>query len=76
MKQLRVAMIYMAVPHYREDFYHQLNQRDDIKSTIFCQSNLPGFNLKLIHNELDCEVVEVPFWGRETHIVWHNWVIE
>lgn len=70
--QLKVAMVYTAVPHYRRDFYRRLNLRDDVELTLFCQSHLPGFNLELIHQELDCEVVEVPFWGRETQIVWQN----
>jgi glycosyltransferase involved in cell wall biosynthesis len=70
---MRVAVITNLIPSYRRNFYERLSREERIEFTIFCQSHVPGWNLKSIHRELGCKVVEVPFWGlKREKLVWQG----
>lgn len=47
----KVAIITNVLPSYRSDFYHKLHNRLASNLTIYCQSRIPGLNLKTIHEE-------------------------
>jgi glycosyltransferase involved in cell wall biosynthesis len=48
-RRLRVAIVTNVVPSYHQGFYDRLLQRDDVDFTVFCQSSLPGVNVRAIH---------------------------
>jgi len=58
---MKVAIVTNVIASYRRGFYVALLQARDVDFTVFCQSHLPGFNLKPIQRELGIKLVEVPF---------------
>lgn len=68
----RVAIITNVVASYRLGFYRELCKQPNIEVTVFCQDRLPGFNLSLVHNEIPCKVVELPFVGTERRLAWQR----
>lgn len=48
---MEVAIITNMVTSYREGFYDRLFIRDDISVTVYCAENIPGTNLKSIHDK-------------------------
>ena len=48
---IRIAIIINVVASYREGFYDRLMSRKDMSITIYCQENIPGLNIKTIHNK-------------------------
>jgi glycosyltransferase involved in cell wall biosynthesis len=70
---MKVAVIVDSVPSYRKGFYEKLLRHPDIELTVYCQSHIKGFNLKLVHNELGNSFVEVPFYSMDRHrCVWQR----
>ncbi len=68
---IKVAIITNLIPEYRRGFYERLLAEKSLDFTVFCQSYLPGMNIKPIQQELGCKFVEVPFWGLEKEkLVW------
>ena len=67
--KLRVAYIGSAIASYRRGFFRRVCLDDTIELTVFCQDRFPSQNLELIHDELNCQVVTVPFLGREDKVV-------
>jgi glycosyltransferase involved in cell wall biosynthesis len=65
--KLRIAVVIDSVPSYRRGFYESLLSSADIELTVFCQSEVKGFNLNLIHKELGENFIEVPFVSSDTH---------
>ncbi|MGI8785233.1 MAG: glycosyltransferase family 4 protein [Acidobacteriota bacterium] len=45
-----VAIITSVVPSYRAGFYDRLFSRDDLLVDVYCQSDLPGVNVRTIHD--------------------------
>lgn len=68
----RVAVVTNVIPSYRRGFYRRLFARSQPEIRVFCQSRLPRFNLKLIHEEFAGHVTLVPFWGSERALVWQQ----
>ena len=64
----RVAIITNVIPHYRLAFYQRLEEAG-LDYTVFCQDHLPGFNLRLVHNQLE-NVHLVRSLGSERRVVW------
>ena len=64
----RVAIITNVLPHYRLGFYQRLAEAG-LDYTVFCQDHLPGFNLRLVHNQLE-NVHLVRSLGSERRVVW------
>jgi len=60
---MKIAIIEVVIAGYRRNFYERIIATPDLDITIFCQSHIPKSGLKIIHNELNCEVVEIPFWS-------------
>jgi len=46
---LTVAIITSVLPSYRAGFYDRLFARDDLRVDVYCQPNLPGVNVRTIH---------------------------
>src|ERR1035437_2939524 len=58
---MKVAIILDVIPSYREGFYDILFERKDIEVTVYAQPNIPGLNLKTIHNRYANQVKLVKF---------------
>ena len=50
-----------------EGFYQRVLASPDIELTVYCQSQVKGFNLQLIHKELGENFIEVPFFSTGSH---------
>lgn len=48
-KPIRIAVLTNIIPTYRQGFYDRLFARNDISVTVYCQREIPGMNLKSIH---------------------------
>jgi len=48
---LNVAIVTNVVPSYREGFYDRLFSRDDVSVRVYCQPEIPGVNLRTIHDK-------------------------
>ena len=68
----RVAVITNALPSYRRAFYDRLCAAGEFAVTVYCQEHLPGFNLALAHNEVQCPVRLLRFAGSERAAVWQR----
>jgi glycosyltransferase involved in cell wall biosynthesis len=60
---MKIAIITNLIPNYQRGFYELLLREENLDLTIFCQSHLPGLNIRPIQRELGCRLVEIPFWG-------------
>lgn len=47
---LTVAIVTNVIPSYRAGFYDRLFARKDILVDVYCQSHIPGMNLRTIHD--------------------------
>jgi glycosyltransferase involved in cell wall biosynthesis len=47
----RVAILTNVIPSYREGFYDRLFARDDVQVDVFCQAQIPGMNVRTIHEK-------------------------
>lgn len=68
----RVAVVTNVVPSYRASFYQELGKFKDMCVTVYCQDHLPGWNLKLVHGDLDIPVRLVTYLGSERRISWQR----
>jgi glycosyltransferase involved in cell wall biosynthesis len=69
----RVAIVTGAVAHYRAPFYQRLFDRDDLDVHVFCQAELRGVNLTLVHDRFPDRVTVVPaFSTHRERIVWQR----
>ena len=68
----RVGIITNVVPSYRQAFYKKLEQSTELSVTVFCQTHLPHFNVKLIHQQFPEIVCLIPFRGTERGLVWQS----
>jgi glycosyltransferase involved in cell wall biosynthesis len=66
---MRVAVVIDSVPNYRRGFYRRVLASSDVDLTVYCQSQIKGFNLQLIHKELGANFIEVPFISTGNHSV-------
>ena len=71
---MRVAVVIDSVPSYRRGFYERLLENPEIDLTVYCQSHVRGFNLRLIHRELGEHFVEVPFVSTGRHQAAWQWL--
>ncbi len=60
-KILNIAVITNVIPSYREGFYDRLFKREDVNVTVYCQDQIPGMNLKTIHDKYSDRVKLVKF---------------
>ncbi len=67
---MRVAIVTNVIPTYRRGFYERLCHLADLQVTLFCQPTMPDFNIRPIHNELDCFSQEIRYRGSEKGAVW------
>jgi glycosyltransferase involved in cell wall biosynthesis len=49
MQPIRVAVITNVIPHYRQSFYDALFAREELDVTLYCQTEIPGMNLRTVH---------------------------
>jgi len=49
-KVIRIAILTNIIPTYRKGFYDLLFENKDLSVTVYCQSHIPGMNLKSIHD--------------------------
>ena len=56
---VNVAIVTNVLPTYREGFYDRLFSRDDVSVRVYCQSEIPGLNLKTIHGKYPDRVTVV-----------------
>lgn len=69
--KLRIAILTNIIPSYREGFYDRLFAREDLDVTVYCQINIPGFNLKPIHEKYGERIKIVKFISaKKEKIVW------
>jgi len=74
----RVAIVTNVVPSYREGFYDRLFARDEIEVHVYCQSDLPGTNVRTIHGKYPNHVTVVRAhalngqWMMWQHIPWRE----
>lgn len=58
-KRIRVAVVTNVLPHYRSAFYERLVRRSELELRVFCQTSIPGMNLKLVHGDFPDHVTVV-----------------
>jgi len=51
MHKLRIAVVTNVLPHYREAFYAELFQRQELDVTVYCQESIPGMSLRTVHEK-------------------------
>jgi glycosyltransferase involved in cell wall biosynthesis len=69
--QFKIAILTNTIPSYREGFYNQIFANPDMKVTVFCQDNVPGFNYNTIHHKYPDNVHIVNFVAASKEkIVW------
>lgn len=56
----RVAIVTNVVPSYRAGFYDRLFARQDLLVDVYCQSHIPGMNVRTIHDRYPGRVHVVP----------------
>lgn len=72
-KKLKIAVVINILPSYREGFYSRLFARDDLFVKVYCQKEIPGSNLKTIHDKYPENVVIVKsFTAKNERIAWQN----
>src|SRR5215204_3301432 len=54
-----VAIVTNVIPSYRAGFYDRLFARQDILVDVYCQSHIPGMNLRTIHDRYGSRVTLV-----------------
>ncbi len=57
----RIAFITNVIPSYRRAFFEGCMERFGSDFVVFCQDQIPGLNLRLIHNQLPQPVELVKF---------------
>lgn len=62
-KKIRVAIVTNILPEYRRDFYKRLFEFRDMDVVVFCQSAIPGTNLRSIHADFGVRVCEIEYVG-------------
>ena len=70
---MKVAIITNVIASYRRGFYEALSEKD-VDFSVFCQSHMPGFNLKPIQKELGIKLVEVPFFSLKQEKAAWQWL--
>ena len=45
-----VAIVTNVIPSYRAGFFDRLFARDDLRVDVYCQTQIPGMNLRTIHD--------------------------
>ena len=55
-KILTAAIVTNVVPSYRAGFFDRLFAREDILVDVYCQSHIPGMNLRTIHDRYPARV--------------------
>lgn len=71
MRALKVAIITNIIPRYRDGFYDRLFARRDLLVKVYCQNNIPGMNLKTIHNKYPNNVKLLKFISAQREkVVW------
>jgi glycosyltransferase involved in cell wall biosynthesis len=70
----RIAIITNVIPSYREDFYNLLISRFGEDITIYCQDDLPGMQLKLVHNHLQKNIKLIKYWSLQKESVAWQWL--
>lgn len=60
-KKLKIAIVLNVIPSYREGFYDALFENNNIDVTVYAQTNIPGLNLKTIHERYPNNVKLVKF---------------
>jgi glycosyltransferase involved in cell wall biosynthesis len=69
----RVAILTGVVAHYKAPFYQRLFERDDLDVHVFCQAELRGVNLTLVHDRFPDHVTVVPALSTDRErIVWQR----
>ncbi len=67
----RVAILTNVLPSYRQGFYDRLLSRDDVVATVYCQSAIPGINVRSIHDRYPGRVTLVKaISGWREAVVW------
>jgi len=72
MGSLRVACVLNVIPHYRQRFWELVHERGQLDVTLFCQTELPGSGLRLIHDSIPQKVVPVRAWGNHSVLTWQR----
>lgn len=65
-KVIKIAILTNVLPVYRRGFYESLFLNEKYKIKVFCQANLPGSFLKLIHDEFTSDQVQ--------HVSFHSFL--
>lgn len=70
---LKVAILTNILPSYRQGFYDRLFARDDVAVTVYCQTAIPGVNVRPIHERYPGRVKLVTSSGlRGEALVWQS----
>src|ERR1039458_3547791 len=68
---LKIAILTSVISSYREGFYDRLFSRKDVSVKVYCQSRVPGMNLKAIHSKYPSNVKLVNFISaKRGELVW------
>ena len=57
----RVAVVTNIIVHYRSDFWARIFRNPAFEVKVFCQSEVPGVNLKSVNHQFPENVVEIPY---------------
>ena len=60
-KKIKIAIVLNVIPSYREGFYDALFDSKEVDVTVYAQKNIPGLNLKTIHERYPNNVKLVNF---------------
>jgi glycosyltransferase involved in cell wall biosynthesis len=64
-KKISVALITNIIPKYREGFFDRILLDNSINIDIFCQKEIPGMNIKTIHQKYHKKVNLVKYFSAD-----------
>jgi len=70
----RVAIITSVVPSYRAGFYDRLFSRGDLRVDVYCQSGLPGVNVRTVHDRYPERVNLVKAMSADNEALSWQWI--
>jgi glycosyltransferase involved in cell wall biosynthesis len=69
-----VAIITSVLPSYRAGFYDRLLSRTDLRVQVYCQSDVPGVNVRPVHDRYPGHVTLVRAMAADNEALTWQWI--
>ena len=69
-----VAIVTNVLPSYRAGFYDRLFARTDLAVEVYCQSHIPGMNVRTVHDRYPGRVHVVRAWSAQREALTWQWI--